>query len=415
MLVPNFLYFTETMDISGTKNSILCNDLLFSIRASNIFDDVLITDPFTDSENLREEHEADKELLLNLTKKVFPMTVDFEYEIKNVAPYQIAIGCNCTIEQMNWLMQNILTPSYPTAEYALGQVSLSNLSDNHDLFILFESANLSDPAIISNITEMLEKGKGFVLIRDITEYEDDFTKELFEMETIVAAGHPNKKLEFNNLSKPETAAIAKRFVNNLIRIDTPYVNFNEGTLNLKNKTYFVKQNSTENCTYIQNCSDCLSEGKSCVISGVANITLYQIDPLISGGTIIDEWLDIKISGISNKRDYRFMDKVPNTVKKSNHTILMGKNSNPVAATARIADEYSTDYFNRPRVFWIYDYNKEKTDLNLFLKTGIIWASGEHYSIHGSNTLKTVASCTHFYTGLRGNNIPFTVKLYYGGY
>ncbi len=410
LLLPNFFYFSDVNDFSKTNNLALCNDLLFSIEINKIFDDVLITDPFTDSEKIREEYEADKELLLNITEKVFPLTVDFEYEIKNVASYQISIGCNCTTEQIRWLEQKILTPSYPTAEYAITGIALSNLSATYDLFIIFNENNLSEYK--QNIEGMLEKGKGFVLIRNFSSEPDQFTKEIFVI-NYSASLASEEELKFNNLSRPETARIAKRFVSNLIRVDTHYINDNEGTLNLKNESYFVKQNSTENCTYIQNCSDCLYEGETCTTLNMANITLYQIDPLIFNSTRVKEWIDIKISGISNKRDYTFKDSFLQTVEKNNYTILTDGNYG--ASNARTLDEYSSEYKNRPRVFWIYDYNKEKDDLNLLLKTGIIWASGEHYFVSNKEIPAKVDSCIHFYSGLRGNNIPFLVKLYFWGY
>jgi len=400
LLMPTFFHYSDINDWSKVNSLLLCNDLLYSIERNGTLNDVLITDPFTDGEHLMEEHEKDIGLLYNITEKVFPVFVDFEYEIKNVAPYNISIGCNCTPDQIAWLNNSILTPSYPTIEFNLLRVSLNNLSSTCDLFIIFGDENLS--LYKSNITSLLKKGKGFVLIRNFSSEPDSFTKELFGINYSPGLSS-EEDLTFNNLSNKRTAGIAKRFINNLIRINTTG---GTGKLHLKNKTYDV--NISGNFVNITNCSKTISEGETCTISGVANITLYQIDPLSK------DWIDIKIASYNtNKRNYIFRDNFPKTVEKNNYTILSsGTNS---GANARVLKNYSNSYENEPRVFWIYDYDKNKDDLNLLLKAGIIWASGEHYFIFNKKIPEKRDYCMHFYSGLRGNNIPFIVKLYFFGY
>ena len=402
LLMPTFFHYSYINDWSKANSLLLCNDLLYSIERNGTFNDVLITDPFTDGNNLMEEYEKDIGLLYNITEKVFPVSVDFEYEIKNVAPYNISIGCNCTEDEKEWLKEKILTPSYPTVEFDILRVSLNNLSSEYNLFIIFGDKNLS--LYKSNITSLLRKGKGFVLIRNFSSEPDSFTKELFGINYSSALGpFPEEDLTFTNLSNKRTAGIAKRFINNLIRINTTG---GTGKLHLKNKTYDV--NISGNFVNITNCSNTISEGETCTISGVANITLYQIDPLSK------DWIDIKIAADNtNKRNYIFRDNFPKTVEKNNYTILSsGTNS---GANARVLKNYSNSYENEPRVFWIYDYDKNKDDLNLLLKTGIIWASGEHYFIFNKKIPEKRDYCIHFYFGLRDNNIPFIVKLYFFGY
>jgi len=402
LLMPTFFHYSDINDWSKANSLLLCNDLLYSIERNGTFNDVLITDPFTDGNNLMKEHKKDIDLLHNITEKVFPVFVDFEYEIKNVAPYNISIGCNCTENEKEWLEEKILTPNYPTVEFDILRVSLNNLSSTCDLFIIFGDENLS--LYKSNITSLLRKRKGFVLIRNFSSEPDSFTKELFGINYSPAPGpFPEEDLTFTNLSNKRTAGIAKRFINNLIRINTTG---GTGKLHLKNKTYDV--NISGNFVNITNCSKTISEGETCTISGVANITLYQIDPLSK------DWIDIKIASYNtNKRNYIFRDNFPKTVEKNNYTILSsGTNS---GANARVLKNYSNSYENEPRVFWIYDYDKNKDDLNLLLKTGIIWASGEHYFIFNKKIPEKRDYCMHFYSGLRGNNIPFIVKLYFFGY
>jgi len=50
-----------------------------------------------------------------------------------------------------------------------------------------------------------------------------------------------------------------------------------------------------------------------------------------------------------------------------------------------------------------------------LKTAIIWASGEHFFVFNKNIPKGSEYCEHYYYGLKGNNIPFVVRLFYWGY
>ncbi len=400
LLMPTFFYYSDTNEWGEVNNLLLCNDLLYSIERNNTFDSIL--NPFVENLKFGQEHDKDIELLNNITEKVFPVAIDFEYEIKNVAPYEISIGCNCTQTQINWLSKEILTPSYPTAEFSIEQVSLNNLSSKYDLFIIFDDVNLSKPAIKSNITAMLERGKGLVLIRNFFSEPDNFTQELFGID-FSGVGYSINNLEFSNLSTPKTGRIAKRFINNLIRINTSGPG-DTGKIHLKNKTYDV--NVSGDSVNITNCSSIISEGESCIIDGVTNITLFQIDPLFKN------WIDIKISALSNPRNYIFMDDFSTNVNENNYTILSG--GSKAAANTRVLESYSQSYENEPRTFWTHNYNRTRDDLNLLLKTGIIWASGEHYFVFNRKITDKRNYCQHFYSGLDGNNIPFLVKLYFFG-
>lgn len=405
LLMPTFFYYSNINDWNKANGLLLCNDLLYSIEKNKTFDNVL--NPFVENSDFSGEHQKDLELLKNITDRVFPVAVDFDYEIKNIAPYEISIGCNCTQSQIDWLNKEILTPSYPTVKFPIKQVSLNNLSSEYNLFIIFDKVNLSKPNIKSNITAMLKKGKGFVLIRNFLSDPDQFTKELFGID-FSGVGFSTNNLSFNNLSTPKTAGIAKRFINNLIRIN---LSNGKGILQLRNERFEI--NATKNHVNISDCS--LSQGDSCILSGIANITLFQIDPLDIDWVRADfeEWIDLKISGTSNPRDYSFYDTFPLNVNKNNYTILsFGTNA---ATNAKILKKYSKSYENEPRTFWIYDYNQTKDDLNLLLKTGIIWTSGEHYFVFDKKITDERNYCQHFYSGLDENNIPFLVKLYFFGY
>ncbi len=409
LLVPNFFHYSNKNEWSEVNTLILCNDLLYSLERNKTFDDVL--NPFVENSDFSGEHQKDLELLNNITEKVFPVAVDFEYEIKNVAPYKILIGCNCTEIQKKWLKEKILTPSYPFVDNSIDHISLSNLNDSkYDLFIIFGEVNLSKPAIKSNITAMLKRGKGLVLIRNFSSEPDDFTKKLFDIE-LSGSGLSTNNLNFNNLSNPKTARIAKRFVNNLIRINT---SDGQGQINLKNMSF--KINATRDNVSIENCTpSCIGEGMNCSISiANTNIILYQIDPLPMHWTTGDEeWIDIKISADgSNPRDYTFRDTFPANIGKNKSTIL--SDGSKAAANIKVLESYSNSYENEPRTFWIYDYNQTRDDLNLLLKTGIIWASGEHYFVFDKKIMNKRNYCQYFYSGVDGNNIPFLVKLYFFG-
>ncbi|MGC9310830.1 MAG: hypothetical protein ACP5E4_03870, partial [Candidatus Aenigmatarchaeota archaeon] len=114
------------------------------------------------------------------------------------------------------------------------------------------------------------------------------------------------------------------------------------------------------------------------------------------------------------RDYAYFDRVPFRISKSGSTVLTDISGTYAFANARVLD-YSTGYETLPRTFWIYDYDRTKDDLNLLLKTGIIWSSGEHYFVFGKTVPGRRTVATHFYTELNGNGIPFMVKLHIWGY
>jgi len=407
LMMPTFFYYSNENDWVEVNNLMICNDLLNSLEKSNVFDDVLITDPLTDGANLSKEHNLDMELLYNLTSKAFPVAFDFGYEIKNVPKYNISIGCNCTPAQIAWLNKNILTPSYPTAEFNIEQVNLDNLSSEKDLFIIFGINNLS--VYQSNITEKLREGNGFVLIRDFSAAPDDFTKEIFGL-NYSNIGSAVLDLKFTNLSDSKISGIAKRFKNKLTRVNTTS---GIGTLYLKDLNY--KINATQTNVNITGCSPLnISEGETCSILGVGNIILYQIDPVAADWTgPAEEWIDIKISGISNPRDYTFRDNFPRDLAKNNYTVL--SNGNYAAVSKRTLSKYSLSYGNEPRTFWIYDYNQNKEDLNLLLKTGIIWASGEHYFVSERGIPDKKNRCTYFSSGLGGNKEPYLINLYFWSY
>jgi len=403
VLLPNFFRYSDFNEWDSAKNLIVSHDLLFALEKNKIFDDALITDPQTDGYNISYAHAMDEEKIKNISEKVLPVIYDFEYEVKNVPASRISIGCVCSDSQVQWLKEKILTPSYPTYEFAISIVPLDNLSARWDTFIIFGQKNLEPYR--NNITEMLRNGKGFVLIGNITTPPDNMTKELFGID-YSGGSSSDVNFQFKNFSDPTTSGLSKRYIGNLIRINTLDVNLT-GKLYLRNSDYLVMQDPANHCINISSCSSCLHENETCSITNVANITLYMIDPLYN------KWVDVKISSaLENKRNYRFLDRAPLTVKSTKSTILSdGSNS---MANAVMGD-YSLAYETEPRRFWIYNYNSSRDDLNLILKTGIIWSSGEHYFIFNKLVPDKRDVATHFCTGLRDNNIPFTVKLYTWGY
>jgi hypothetical protein len=403
ILVPNFFRYSDFNEWESAKNLLISHDLLFALEKNKVLDDVLITDPQTDGYNISYAHLQDQEKIKNISEKVLPVIYDFEYEVKNVPASRISIGCACTDTQIQWLKEKILTPSYPTYEFAINIVPLNNLSTRWDTFVIFGQQNLEPYR--NNITEMLKNGKGFVLIGDITSPPDNMTKELFDIDySGGSSGEVN--FQFKNLSDPVTSGIAKRYVGNLIRINTLDANL-AGKLYLRNNEYVVVQDPGHNCINISSCSQCLHENETCSIANVANITLYMIDPLYN------KWADIKISSSSaNKRNYVFQDRVPLSVENTKSTMLSDSSHSMANA---VMGSYSLSYELEPRRFWIYNYNESRDDLNLILKTGIIWSSGEHYFVFNKVIPDKRDVATHFYTGLRNDSIPFTVKLYTWGY
>ena len=267
-----------------------------------------------------------------------------------------------------------------------------------DVFVIFRDTNLSEYRY--EIETMLKKGKGFVLVRNFSSQPDNFSKELFGL-NYTGIGSSEPIINFVNISSSiKSNRIAKRFVNNLIRIYTPT---EKGMLYLKDKNYSVIQNLSNNCVDIANCSDCLHENESCVISGIANITLFQIDPSSFS------WIDIKIhEDSSNPRNYFFVDNLNCEIITSNDTLLYSGSFS--AANIKILGDYAA----KPRTFWIYNYNRTKDDLNLLLKTGIIWASGEHFFVFNKSLPVKKKSCLHIFADFNNNKIPYIVKLYYWG-
>jgi hypothetical protein len=100
-------------------------------------------------------------------------------------------------------------------------------------------------------------------------------------------------------------------------------------------------------------------------------------------------------------------------------VAIGKSTVLSDGTSAIANAalggYSISYETEPRRFWIYQYDSSQDDLNLMLKTGIMWSSGEHFFLFKKAIPDKRIVATHFYTGLNGNNIPFSVSLYAWGY
>lgn len=370
----------------------ICNDLLSSMALNRTLEDVLIPENSL-------EYAEDKELLENLTTDIFPPMMDFDYEVKGVPAYNISVGiksgCNIPNE--------VFKPNYPPLNFSITTLNATSLLSNSsfDVYILCGNIDLSSYEV--EVKNLLNKGKGLVLFRNFTTPPDSLTEQLFQIVYEGGGGISKQNITFNNLSNPNTGRIAKRFVNNIIRINTTG---GSGNLNLRDGSYVV--NNTGSCINITGCHSCLYEGDSCILD-LSNITIYQID---SGGN----WFDVKLSSNGvNPRNYLFIDNVFLRVNASNSTILSPSSIGKSLANARVLEDYTTFYETQPRVFWIYDFNLTRDDLKLLLKTAIIWASGEHHFIFGKDMPKTSSYCIHYYSGVRDNNIPFLVKLNYWGY
>jgi hypothetical protein len=403
ILIPNFFRYYDPNDWASAKNKMAAQDMLFALEKNQTFDEVFAPDSRSSGLSIDILKEIFAEGLKNNTEKAFPASYDFEYEVKNVPPSRISIGCLCNESDIDWLKSKILTPSHTTSEFSITHIAPNNLSDSFDMFIIFGQQNLEPYR--SDITSMLNLGKGFVLVANLSSEPDNMTKELFDT-NYNGGPNANANFQFTDMMNPTTCGISKRYAENLIRIYTQEVSLS-GKLYLKGNSYDVAQNPENNCINISSCSPCLRENQSCLISGVANITLYQIDPLYA------EWADIKLSSISsNSRNYTFSDYAPLSASIGKNTLLADGTH---ALANAVLGNYSTTYETEPRRFWIYQYGSSKDDLNLMLKTGIIWSSGEHFFLFKKEIPGKRVVATHFYTGLRSNNIPFSVSLYTWGY
>lgn len=395
LLVPTFFHHYEVNDWPEIQHYLLCNDMLYALEKNKTFDDVF--NPFTPNMDFYSKYLENQEYLRNITEATFPIALDVNYEVKNVAPYKISIGCNCSASQVNWLKEKILTPSYPPVEYELGNTSLSDLSDfDYDVLLIMNSNSLS--GYEPGITELLDEGKGVVLVRDFSSNPDSFTQQVFDI-SYLGGTSSNEDLGFENFSKTITSGISKRMIGNLIRVGT----FGgSGTLYLKDSSYSVTVNSDN--VVIQGCSGSIEEGGSCTLGDV-EITLFMIDEF-------SNWIDLRLSGISNPREYNFNDEFLRSVGITNSTVLSyGSYS---GANANVLEEYANSYATRPRTFWMYEFDRTRDDLSLLFKTGLIWASGEHFFVfeEDETVLGKSSTCQHFYSGLNGNNVPFVVKLYF---
>lgn len=404
ILLPEFFWYSDPNEWSEVKNSLLARDLLASLEKTDILEEVLMTDPINDGSNLIAEKEEDLAILENITAEIFPVTSNFEYEIKNVGPPLVSIGCMvCSEEDETWLKESILTPSYPTIEFSIKSINYSEMSDSFDTYIIFGDWNLE--AREEEIKEQLNEGKGFILINDFSTEPDDFTKELFDIDWSLGSSG-TRDIQFSNLSDALVAGISKRFSSSLIRIPTTGSG-KTGSIRVNGQSYSVRHDLDKDCLNISDCSECLEEDESCTFPDGAKITLFQIDPLYG------DWFDAKLSnGGTNSRDYVFRDSVPLRVDECDSTLLTdGSHS---LATARIT-EYGTSYETAPRLLWMYDFDRSNDDLSLLFKSGIIWSSGEHFFLFRKEIPDDRIVATHFYTGLGDNGIPYTIKLYTWGY
>lgn len=395
VLMSNFFQYRDSNDWESAKRLALSHDMLFAFESNKTFENVLAVEPYSYGP---ESYRTD--LLNGTTQKVFPIVYDFEYEIKNVPPPRIVVGCLCNSSQLEWL-KSILEPN--KSLYMVVEPEPGNFSELFHTYVIFGDKNLEPYR--KNITAALMNGTGFVLISDISSPPDNMTRELFG---INYTGGPVQKanFRFDNTSGAVSAGISKRYIQAAKRIKTDGPGLT-GKIHLKGQEYNVSQVPSGDCVNISSCPDCLAEGKSCLIPDVAKISLIRIDPSAS------RWIDIKISSASdNPRDYEFTDNAPLNVLRGAHTILYYEDK---ALANALIGAYSHSYETEPRRFWIYDYNKSDDDLNLLLKTGIIWSTGEHFFISRKDIPKKRMVATHFFTSLRNNSIPFTVKLYSWGY
>jgi len=380
-------------DWDEVSGYLICSDLLSSLDVNNSFDYLLTPNKVNPHLN----YQKSLETLNNITKSVFPAIVDFEYEIKNVPNYSISVGVDSSCA----LPDEIFEPNYPPVRIYKNLHAIPTLfSNNYSTYIICGNVDLS--MYKNEITNLLNRGKGIVLIRDFSFAPDSFTREIFQIE-YTAGGISSGNIIFRNLSNPNTVRIAKRFINNIIRVDAAGGN---GSINLGSNSYFFNILPGPCINISGSGCPCLHESDSCALGG-ANITIYQISA---------QWFDMKISSSGiNKRNYIFSDTYLATVKANKYTVLSSFDKTKSLANARILEDYALSYETEPRVFWMYNFDKTKDDLKLLLKTAIIWTSGEHFFIFNKNIPKNAKYCEHYYSGLNNNNIPFIVKLFYWGY
>ena len=395
VLMSSFFKYSDSNDWSGVQRLALSHDLLFAFEKEKAFESVLAPLPYSYGPNIYNINP-----LNGTTEKILPTIYDYEYEVKNVPPPRISIGCICDSYQADWL-RSILEPN--RSLYTVTILNQGNFSDLFQTFVIFGGKNLEPYR--ENITAALEEGKGFVLVSNFSSQPDNMTRELFGIK-YTGGSYQDVSFRFDDSSGTVPAGISKRYINALRRVRTEGENFT-GKLYLKDRTYSVSQVLEINCVNISLCSGCLREGESCTIANTAKISLFKKDLSAL------RWIDIKINSESqNPRDYIFRDYVPLNVERGRDSLLYYGN---YAMANAVVGGYGYSYETEPRRFWIYDYDKNHDDLNLLLKTGIIWSTGEHFFISRKEIPEKRTVATHFFTGLRNNSIPFTVKLYTWGY
>ncbi len=341
----------------------------------------------------------DKEYFEDLSSETFPPMVDFEYEIKGISGQNISVGIHDSCN----LPSEFFSANYPPKNISTNILSIANLlSDNSfDTYIVCGNVNLSDYE--SNVKNLLRKGKGIVLIRDFTSNPDSLTKEIFQINYIWGS-FSTKDLSFNNLSNPNTGMIAKRFLDNIVRIDT---SGGSGNLYLHDGKYPVENFGF--CVNITGCPNSTSKGEYCMHSSSVKLGVYQIEN--------NDSFDVKISPTaSNPRNYTFKDNVPLTVDSNEYTVLSPSSDTTISlVNAKILEEYGKTYETSPRAFWMYDFNKTRDDLKLLLRTGMFWTAGEHHFVFDRDIPEDSSYCMQYYSDINGNKIPYLVKLYYVGY
>ncbi|MGC9310853.1 MAG: hypothetical protein ACP5E4_03990, partial [Candidatus Aenigmatarchaeota archaeon] len=243
VLLPNFFRYSDHNDWGDTKNQILSHDLLFALEKKGLLDEILVSEPITDKPNLMLAHEYDIEILKNLSEKIFPVTYDFEYEVKNAAAPRISVGCVCTEDEEDWLKSRILTPSYPTYEFSVKRIGLENLSGTFDTFVIFGQENLV--FYTNSIYEKLQEGKGFVLVTSFDSAPDEITAELFDV-NYIGGDFEDRSLYFSNISDPLTSGIAKRFNSNILRLETSGAGLS-GEIGLGENNYDLIQRTEYHC------------------------------------------------------------------------------------------------------------------------------------------------------------------------
>lgn len=414
ILLSAFSAFLNPIKISSNwNNAVMQNqaeDVLAALYKNETLNKFIITGDFDD--------------LYIRIKNMLPATVDFTGEIVGIPNSEIRIGCACSDQEYNDMM-NMLSPQsfkfkQRTIEFVLKKDTLANIANDNYTDVVFMFRLPADTEI-PDVEESLSKGKTMFALADVTSAylaSNPQTSAIFGLTWNSGGGNPSAISGFcdsNDACSPDDPTKISFKINNYFINSSFLVNTTSGT-----KTFYISGSShtarTEMGTGIDAGRQCLfvDSDTMCYVKGSIipfddRVIVFDVD----AETVADQEKFANLSIMTRAFDFKGFDRGSgdsplNKIKVDEKTIIKTTNSFSMA---------KVNLSGNRRIIWFANYSEDEnpehnaeTDINQLVRAMMLWASGERFRLTEFDTPGTQPLYNYNYIGILDGHEVYEMKL-----